>query len=265
MDSIFINSIIELYYFINPTMIRIPVNIYFTEDLNQKHVDLRPEYREMITSKRAEYANTQNGRMVAPHSVDDTICILMNIEKVKEYTDDRSMTWVGTIAHELTHAIDFYQMARRESLTFYDPLEDMSISSMVFRLWSEYHARKLGYKLFREYHNIMEEADDNQQIRHVVEVEWPYHKERHFTDYHSRGIDLYQQIYITMQLLGRYSVWCDLFPDVFSERALLSDYYHTPWLIHLFSFLRQHETLDKIYPYFDDFRNVLAENWRSLA
>ena len=67
-----------------------------------------------------------NGRMVVPESLDDPIHILLNTRKVEEYTNDGSMTWIGTIGHEYTHAIDFYQMARLEELDSYSPLEETS-------------------------------------------------------------------------------------------------------------------------------------------
>lgn len=35
---------------------------------------------------------------------------------IEKYTEDGSMTWVGILAHELTHAIDYNQFAKREGL-----------------------------------------------------------------------------------------------------------------------------------------------------
>ena len=234
-------SIIELYYVLNPTMERVPVNIILTDDLNRTHCELRPEYRDRLFEKSAELNNDYNGRVVVPHSVDETISILINTQKVKQYTDDGSFTWAGTITHELTHAIDYYQMARREELLYYDPLEEMSLYRM-FQLWSEYHARKLGYRSLREFHRKLGNlGDDQQQIKYIIEKEWPFHQENHYRDYHS-GIDGNQQMYITMQMLGRYSVWCDLFPDIFNEQALSTDFMSTQWMGDLFTFLRQHES-----------------------
>ena len=255
-----LSTYIELYYILNPTMERIPVNVVFTDDLNRTHCELRPEYKEKLINSYDKSSNDYNGRMVVPHSITETITILINITKMKQYTDDGSLTWIGTLSHELTHAIDFYQMARKESLIYYDPLEDTSLYQM-FQLWSEYHARKLGYGFLREVHKVLGHLDDEeQQIRFITEKEWPFHQENHYKDYHS-GIDGSQQMYLTMQLLGRYSVWCDLFPNAFNEEALSSDFYHTPWIGHLFSFLRKHESLNSIYPVFNELRSVLAENW----
>lgn len=254
------DSIVELYYVLNPTMKRVPVKIILTDDLNRTHCELRPEYKDRLFEKSAERNNDYNGRVVIPHLVDETISILINTQKVKQYTEDGSLTWVGTISHELTHAIDYYEMARWEKLLYYDPLEEMSLYRM-FQLWSEYHARKLGYRFLREFHRKLENlGDEQQQIKYIIEKEWPFHQENHYRDYHS-GIDGNQQMYITMQMLGRYSVWCDLFPDIFNEQAFSEDFMSTQWMGDLFSFLRHHESLDKIYPDFEGLRQVLAKNW----
>ena len=259
-DKNLFDCIIELYYDLNPMMKRIPVNVILTDDLNRTHCELRPEYKDKLVGTSAALNNDYNGRMVVPHSIDETISILINTEKMKQYTNDGSLTWVGTVSHELTHAIDYYQMARREALPCYEPLEEMSLYRM-FQLWSEYHARKLGYRFLREFHcKLGNLGDKQQQLKYIVETEWPFHKNDHYRAYHS-NIDGNQQMYITMQLLGRYSVWCDLFPDYFNEQAFSSDFIQTPWMGHLFSFLRRHESFDEIYTNFEGLRCVLAENW----
>ena len=68
----------------------------------------------------------------------------------------------------MTHAIDYYQMARREALTYYDPLEE-SASYHMFQLWSEYHARKLGYRLLREFHEGVGNLSDKQQQINILQ------------------------------------------------------------------------------------------------
>ena len=202
--------------------------IILTDNLNPTHCELRPEHKDKLSTESNALNNDYNGRMVVPHSPDETISILINTEKMKQYTDDGSLTWVGTFSYELTHAIDYYQMARRDALTYYDPLEE-SASYHMFQLWSEYHARKFGYRLLREFHEgVGNLGDKQQQIKYITETEWPFHHQNnHYRDYHS-GIDGNQQMYITMQLLGLYSVWCDLFPNTFNEKTLSTDFYHTP-------------------------------------
>ena len=253
------SSFVSYYYDVFPTMQRIPVNIITTEDLNQTHSELRPENKARFVGANAELKNEDNGRMVVPYSINGTISILLNTKKLLEYTGAASNTWIGTIAHELTHAIDYYQMARKEGLTHYDPLEEISLYHM-FQLWSEYHARKLGYRFLREYINKSEDSVNEQQlIEDIVKIEWPYHK-NYYSECFSY-IDENQQMYNTMQLLGRYSVWCDLFPIIFNGETLSSDFNNSPWMTHLFLFLREHENLDLIYNNFEGLRKTLSEKW----
>lgn len=107
-----VESLFELYYESYPNMERISVDINFTDDLGKTHCELRSDIKERLIAEGLESQQDCNGRMVAPCSINDTMHILLNTKKVIQYCNDGSMTWVGTFAHELTHAIDFYQMAR---------------------------------------------------------------------------------------------------------------------------------------------------------
>lgn len=257
-----IGTLLALYYDVYPMMERIETTIVLTDDLDRSHRELRPDLIHLI-DRRAGRNVDGNGRLVLPASIDEKIYVLLDINKIVQYTQDQTMTWVGTLAHEHTHAIDFYQMARLKSLENYDSLEQL-YDYRVFQLWSEYHARKLGYGFLRKFLAADEGSlSREERIDHIKNYEWPHHQADHFRDYHMDG-DGYQQMYITMQLLGRYSVWCDLFPEVFNEKTLEETYEDTPWMHHLFSFLRQHETLEMIYGNFDAMRVVLQENWSGI-
>ena len=246
-------SIITSYYEMFPTMEIIPVNIITTDNLNRTHCELRPEYKNKFLGANAELGNEDNGRMVVPHSINETISILLNSKKLKEYAGNATTTWIGTIAHELTHAIDYYQIARKDGLYYYDPLEDTALYHM-FQLWSEFHARKLGYHFLRKVISKSNDSEDEQQqIEYILKTR--YNRACLF------NIDENRHIYNTMQLLGRYSVWCDLFPATFNEEALSTDFLNSAWIAHLLSFLRKHDSLDLIYYNFDELRCVLSEKW----
>ncbi len=260
--SVFCAPIIEAYFKYYPINEHIPVKIILTDNLGQTHCELRPDRREEL-EKMGDANNDYNGRMVVPHELDGTIHVLLNSQKIVEYTNDQSMTWIGTLAHELTHAIDYYQMARKELLESYDPLEEISLYSM-FQLWSEYHARKIGYSFLRKMLSVdVDPSKLDQQIAYINNKEWPFHRKRHYEEYHHTA-NGYQQMYITMQLLGRYSVWCDIYPQAFNESNLTMDFANVPWMFHLFSFLYHHESLDVIYNHFEDMRLILQENWPTV-
>ena len=246
----------QLYYEIYPTTEKIPVNLIITDDLNKEHIKIRPDYERFLKAEDNDY----NGRLVTPKDVSDVMTILMNSKNILQYTEDRTFTWVGTFAHELTHAIDYYSIAKKEQLLNYKPLETLS-RYQAFRLWSEYHARKLGYNFLRMYMSkTVGLGNEQQQIDYIINTEWPFHKNNFYQDYHSNS-DGNHQMYITMQLLGRYSVWCDAFPKHFNENALYAEYSENPWVGHLYSFLRKHENFEDIYLCFEEMENTLGENW----
>jgi len=258
-DNSLFDNLTNIYYQLYPDAEQISFQVTLTTDLNRTHGEIRPDWVEKLKDNYRD--NDFNGRMVVPCSISEPMHILLNSSKVKEYTDDGSMTWVGTFAHELTHAIDFYQMARKENLKSYKPLEATNTYYM-FQLWTEYNARKKGYLFLRKYFEIMGQLPDHaEQISHIQNKEWPFHLERYCKEYEMNNNDGKYQIYITMQLLGRYSVWCDLFPDVFNKQSLSSTFRETEWMIHLFTFLREHETLNAVYSCFDEMEDILKKNW----
>lgn len=252
-----VTNILTLYSLTFPEAEKIPVSVSFTDDLNRTHAEIRPDRKEELLASNRQ--SDFNGRMVVPLSIDDNIHILLNWKKFLEYTLDRSMTWVGTLAHEYTHAIDFYQMARMEGLDSYVPLEETD-HYLLFHQWTEYHARRCGYIILRRYfESIKEMPDRDDQLRHIIDTEAPRHAEWFYRDYHrGSGSD---RLYLTMQYLGRYSVWMDLFPDVFTENKLLEYCPGTYWMVNLLSFLRKHDSLENIYNHFEEFQDVLSENW----
>jgi hypothetical protein len=254
-----LEQLVQLYYKIYPTMDKIPVCLIITDNLNKEHCKIRPDYEQFLKESDNDY----NGRLVTPMDISGVMTILMNLNSIQQYTNDGSLTWVGTFAHELTHAIDYYSIAKKEQLLSYKPLETLS-SYQTFRLWSEYHARKLGYNFLRTYmSNVVGLGNEQQQIDYIVNTEWPFHKNNYYQDYHSNS-DGNQQMYITMQLLGRYSVWCDLFPNCFNEDAFCAEYSENPWAGHLFSFLRCNESLDDVSLHFNEMESILEENWELL-
>lgn len=256
-----VEQLMVLYYECYPSMERISININFTDDLGKKHCELRPDMKKRLIAEGLESQQNCNGRMVAPYNINDTMHILLNTKKVIQYCKDDSMTWVGTFAHELTHAIDFYQMARKENLQSYDPLLEYSLYSM-FQFWTEYHARKLGYGFLRKFLGVDKNLSisTQQRVEYIQSIEWLTHKQAYFEEFH-QNTNVYNQINTTMQLLGRYSVWCDLFPHNFNENIFAEEFSTETWMLHLFSFMREHETLDKIYGNFDSMKSILLENW----
>ena len=258
MDNAF-QTLIKRYYDIYPGSPQVPVDIKLTDNLNSTHAELRPDVKNQLLAENPQI--DFNGRMVLPVSLDDPIHILLNTTKVQEYTNDGSMTWIGTIAHEFTHAIDYYQMARMEGLTTYAPLEKAE-QYLMFQMWTEYHARKRGYCFLRKFLSAAGavSVESDAQLKHISTKEWPFHRQRFYQEYHADNNGK-NQMYLTMQILGRYSVWADLFPESFNEDSLSVDFPGTRWIVDLFWFLYTHESLEEVYPVFGELEDVFRENW----
>ena len=117
-----------------------------------------------------------------------------------------------------------------------------------------------GYMLLRRYFEVMGQLPSmNEQLQHIIDLEAPRHTEWFYRDYQrGSGSD---RLYLTMQYLGRYSVWMDLFPGIFTENKMLEFCPGTYWMVDLLLFLRGDETLDSVYNHFSEFQDVLSENW----
>lgn len=251
----------KIYYKLFADVDEIPVQVVIADDMNSAHLEIRPDLKDYFMLDAPD--NGFNGRMVAPIDIDDAFIILMNYHRILQYTEDGSLTWMGTFAHELTHIHDYTEMSIKEKMSSYLPLEKIQ-DYIMFQMWTEYHARKKGY-LFLRYIFWQEgklPGEDEQKV-YIREKEWPYHINEHYKEFHMND-DGNNQMYITMQLLGRYSAWCDLFPDSFNVRSFAKDYKANPWIIHLFSFLREHESLESIYPCFNDLKCIFRENWDGI-
>ena len=246
------------YYKLYPDMDIVPDIVIVTGSLSKSHLELRPDAKEKFNMNEIENQDNAIGRMGLPKVVGDDIYILLNYNEMVKYTEDDSMAWISTYAHELTHAIDYHRMALKENLNIYDSLNETSEYCM-FQLWSEYHAKKLGCRFLRNQLNVDIDANDEMdRIQYILNVEWPYYKEYH------QAKDTYKEIYVTMRLLARYSVWCDLFPNPFNESAFKKIFVDIPWIYNIFAFLRQHNSLDIVYPKFGDMRLLLKETWQGL-
>lgn len=253
----------QSYYTLYPNMLSLSVNVDVTDSLSRTHFELRPDLKDELIEQGIERDDESNGRMVLPKSVDGEIHILLNSQQMTKYTDDGSMTWMGTFAHELTHAIDYYQMAIKEELHTYDPLLRTD-QYLMFQLWTEYHARRLGYGFLRNQLNVDADANSkNERITHILSYEWPNQFEIYLQQYNETN-DGIRQMYYTMQLLGRFSVWCDLFPNVFTDSMQLHTFNDNLWMKKLLDFFELHDSLADVHGKFEGMRLILKENWEML-
>ena len=254
----FIQDKVKQYFDLFPEMSPVPFNIICTTSLNETHFELRPEHVERLKKQDIEKEQNANGRVILPAKVGDCIHILMNLHQIIKFTEDKSLTWIGTLAHEITHAIDYAEMAKKENLFSYDNLLEIS-NYWMFQLWTEYHARRYGYLFLRYIFNVDAESENN--LEYILNTEFPFFVR---SLRHELNIDdnINRQLYEIMQFLGRFSVWCDLFPETFNRLLLEKEFPQLMVLSIIFDFLRENESLECAYKNFDKMEILLKENLR---
>lgn len=252
-------DIIDSYFCMYAQSPRIHVEVYITNSLRDIHMHLRPDLREKYIDILTDETEQSNGRMVPPLIIGGRFYILLNQSKLLEYTRDGSYTWIGTIAHELTHAIDFFQMASLKNLNTYDDLLNRNKFPM-FVYWSEYHARRCGYQFLRATLMRDNSIPLEEQITHILNSELPKQHARFMKDHNATNNGTIQ-INECMQFLGRLSVWQELFPDAFSEEILNGIWCGSKWLMDLYFLLLECKTIEEAVDRFDEMKQILSQNY----
>lgn len=105
----------------------------------------------------------------------------------------------GTVLHELTHAHDYYDYADYLQISDYNTLFNSQYYNAFF-LWTEFHARRIGYKRFIEYKF---RKGWKQFKKHRYEFLEGINA--NFSIYSSKG-----RLYDLMQAAGRYYTFIEL-------------------------------------------------------
>ena len=91
--------------------------------------------------------NDSNGTVIFAPTRDKTTLVVMSKKVLPQIDLDEVH---GTILHELTHAHDYYDYADFLQIADHNLLFDSSYYNAFF-YWTEFHARRIGYKRFIEY------------------------------------------------------------------------------------------------------------------
>ncbi len=165
--------------------------------------------------------------------------------------------------HELTHIVDYIDYARLNNLGSYEQLFH-SQESVLFQHWSEYHAERRGYAAWlRHKYGIHIKYDDPKGKRGIMEKETlsniRYYGE-HYTNTAEYGST--RQVYFTMHLLARMSMWMTILPgnvaeimsnDPFNYRGLV-------WIKKLMYLFQKYPNIEQMNDHFFDIAVIIAEN-----
>ena len=257
VESILLEIVTDFYttFGLEPVSVRYVI----AEDMGEAYSDLRPDY---ISQHPELAANAQkyNGITVLPDSLDGEFTVLLNGVILQQSVVDGNANWIGTIAHETTHAVDYTEYADLVWVDSYDELQLIDKHAM-FQLWTEVNARAKGYYFVRKY--TFEDMTDERQVSDILNIELPGQYNLLFQNYNATR-DGYQQAYLVAQYLGRLYTLQQLFPKTFTNKFIRQHLSTNKLMYDWFVFYSKYNTLSEAYEHFDEMKNILRQNFRGL-
>lgn len=235
-----VNNAVEIFYSTYDYEKNNNIEIKIVDDLTKAHLQLRPDIKKSSIDKYSD----QNGRLVTPVNGKGVFCVLININSVYKYTMDGTMTCLGTIAHELTHAHDYI-----EAYNFNPDISETSVEFNAFQLWSEFHARRNGYKFLRTLLMEAAQMSKEEQIQHIIKTELPTQHTYFINSYNDATLPM-DKIYELMQNLGRLSVWKECFPLKFTDEYI-NKIYNNEKIVSLLNLLCKIKTVNDVFENID--------------
>ncbi|MGV8982829.1 hypothetical protein [Clostridium sp.] len=144
--------------------------VIITKDIYTESLKLISESEREEELKYNNENDTSNGRMISKTKL-MPFFILLN-----EKQFDNKFSFLGTYYHELTHVIDFDKYMGQVNAKDIKDLKNDSYF-WVFYLWTEFHARYMGYSMFQEYINYINKYKENieERINFIETSERLYH------------------------------------------------------------------------------------------
>ncbi|WP_410495712.1 hypothetical protein QTL86_18640 [Cellulosilyticum sp. ST5] len=252
-DSIvkMVKNVVELFYY-ETRFTPIECQVEFVDNIFTRKLKLSiSESMRTSVLENKDFISCLNGTLILPNSLHEPITILI-CNKVL----DEGSTFLGSIIHELTHAQDYFNFASYNNCTgYYD------INNSTFSLWSEFHARRMGYSYLRRLSVMIqqEQVSDNEYIEHIKTTECPSQLKWLVDDLVKYQNQPYQYIYSIMQFLGRYSVWQDTYSLDFNETTLpyelIEAFNHR--ITDVYCFLYKHKKFDEVKDALDELEILL--------
>ena len=189
------------------------INIIFTDDIEN-------EYKKQMNNLNKQYDYISpidyNGITCVPNTIDEETILLINNDRVKELKN-KNYDVIYTIFHELIHANDYYNYAKKYCNGKYDSSKDRD-SLYGFQNWAEFNAKKISYY---EYCKLAHGKKINsvEELNNIIANELPVKNKEIEEFLIDDNIDMEMIIYNLMFYLGRYSIWEKLFPKEFGNNV----------------------------------------------
>lgn len=200
------------YYCQINNIIKLPkFQLILTDNIYTESLELMSESELKEDMKYKNSIEQLNGRMLYK-TQDNPFYILINKNQFNEQFD-----FVGTYYHELTHLIDFDRYMNDVKANDITELRNDKYY-WIFYLWTEFHARYMGYSKFYDYINYVNGYEEN-----ITEkINFIENKEKLFqANYYDKQIEKYninrikmpknivfqELFYEISQFYGRFSKW----------------------------------------------------------
>ena len=70
-----------------------------------------------------------------------------------------------------------------------------------------------------------------------------------------------RQMYVIVHFLGRLAVWQYIYPDTFNAQFIKGLTNSNPWMKELYYTLIKYDTLERMYPHFNDIEDILDKHF----
>lgn len=220
-------------------------NIY--SECLQKNLDC---FKESIENQK-EWVNSLNGTIIYPENRLEKFGILINLSYIKKCFEENNINWIGTLCHELTHVLDYIRAMELRDINFIEEFTKED-DYHLFGYWTEFNARRYGHYLLR-YYTLGDMIKSEESLKDILKREMPFqinYLASCFQENHN-------QIYSTIQFLGRLKVWKDLFPDYFNKTTLHKILYENEWIEKLYWYFDDKDSIEKAIDTLDNINEIL--------
>ncbi len=246
-------------YFDTFNITPISINYLIVDDMVQSYARLRPKHIKK-EPHIISTLNNYNGLTVPPDSINKMFTVLIKRGYVQQSCNDGNANWIGTIAHETTHVIDFLKYATLLGMNDFEDILNISKNDM-FQLWTEFNARAKGYYFVRKY--SFDNMFDESQVSDILNIEIP-EQEKILHQKYRETTEGIQKAHLVSHYLGRLYTLQQIFPQIFTDEVVKDLIPANPWIYKWFLFLKTHVELEEAYLKFEEMKDILRENFSGL-
>lgn len=205
----------------------------FTDNVYERKLELaidEDDEKEIIANK--DFYLRVNGTIALPIAISERPYVVISNNAPKE-----NYQIINTIIHELTHIHDFYDIVKYNDRTHFTRMRNLD-NITVFTLWSEFHAKKIGYFTYRSTLNKSFGYADNDILENIINIELPHWNRHLLLSLEDSKANPFSYMSCLFSYFGRYAVWSELYSDRFPGLPNGLSLNHRVIINELFNFLR---------------------------